>query len=1213
MADPVIDGRDRTDILADLVARIPGYVPEWSSVPATPAYALLSMLARDVEIQAQAENGMPARARLAFLSTLGNNLLPAQAAGTPLVFQLMANAPMDVTLSGGSQVAAKLPPPPPSLLDKSTATPDAPIFSTDETITLTRAQLTTVYSVDPNADTYIDHSSALLTGFAFFDAMQAVPHQLYLGHDQMFRLPGSAYVELSITLAASYALTTPRPLLLDWEYLSIDGWLPLRIGDDQTARLTQDGRVQLWLDFGPDAEQDVVGGISSYWIRATVSSRVPSANVGPLPGGYPLTWKQSGTLKPLWMVTVDGVNSARIVGVHLSTITLDHSLAGALPGAVLTNFNNGDYIGRISQAAGQTLVLDGVDTGRTITIAGGNAATVLGASGDVAVLDQPLIWSGGAHPTLLDAQTNEPVGTLVSPATAKDSIETNFTVPVDSGAEFLVGDIVTIDGDTEATVKSVQAQSVTLQAPIGNATIGNQLVLANALPVLRPEGADASGVLPSLTTMFARVGFTKSDLQPDSAACDGAPLDVSNTFYPFGKFPQKFTTFYVASEEVFQRQNAQVVLTFTLAQAGAPFDDDGNPGTVKISIEYFDGTAWNPLGPAQSLVDQTQGLTVGGLKSPKNISFICPDNWQATTVNGQSLHWLRMRIDDGNYGHPLELSVDTSGSTPTVVSEPATLQPPVIASLQLQYTFLTNSGLVQHCLSYNDFVFTDHSEDVQWPRRPFQPFTPVGDLQPAVHFGFSQQLPAGLVSLYFAAGGSDTAAASSSQFIWEYASANGWTSLSALDSTNGFSDSGFVQFVGPPDAAALSGLGGSLYWVRARLKPDLPTVALPGQGLWVNAVEAHQGQAVQDDTLGTSDGNPGQTFVFAPMHVPVLPGETIQVREWSGRGNGWQTAVLGVSSAELQFDLDPTDGVTVIGVWVTWHSVDYFYDSGPNDRHYTLERATGLLEFPTPPYGMIPPAGSLITANYFTGGGLSGNVPAGTVTELHSGVSYVQLVSNPLPATGGSATELVDRAQDRSTQRLRNRARALTAADFEWIACEASPEVARARCLPTTGPDGSGQLGFVTMVIVPNSVDAVPMPSAGLLSEVQSALTASACASVSTSILLESPVYTPLSVRADIVPIQITDAAVVEARVRDQLNTFLHPLLGGTSGSGWDFGQAVYQSQLATLLETTEGVDCIPLLQMLVNGAVIGDTAEIAPNCLVTSGDHQLKIVVAEG
>ena len=236
-----------------------------------------------------------------------------------------------------------------------------------------------------------------------------------------------------------------------------------------------------------------------------------------------------------------------------------------------------------------------------------------------------------------------------------------------------------------------------------------------------------------------------------------------------------------------------------------------------------------------------------------------------------------------------------------------------------------------------------------------------------------------------------------------------------------------------------------------------------------------------------------------------------------------------------------------------------------------LERATGLLEFPTPPYGMIPPAGALITASYSTGGGLAGNVPAGTITELHSGASYVQSVSNPFPASGGSATEQVARAQDRGTQRIRNRGRAVAPADFEWIAREASPQVARARCLSTTGPDGARELGWVTLVIVPNSTDAAPMPSTGLLAEVQAALTACVPAAIAGSILLEAPSYTALSVRADIVPLQADQAAIVEARIRDRLATFLHPLVGGADGTGWDFGQPVYQSQLATLLEATEG------------------------------------------
>jgi hypothetical protein len=1205
---PILEGRDRAAILADLLARAPGYVAEWRPVPGSPGQALLSVLARNVEIQGAAENGMPDRARLGFLSALGNGLLPAQAASTPLVFRLMPDAPLDVTLPKNSQVAAKLPPPPPSLTGSSPdAATDAPIFSTDETITLTRAELAAVYSVSPDDDRYADHSGQLVSGFTFFDSMQPVPHQLFLGHDELFRLPGSAQIQLSFDLAPVFAQSTPRPLLLDWHYLSADGWLPLRVAEDQTARLTQDGRTSLVLDFGPDAKQDTIGGISTYWIRASVSARIPSGRVGPLPGGYRLTWRPGAALRAMPTVTVDGAHTAKVVLVDQADVTLDRSLPGAMIGLPLLTAPGGVPLGRIARIlGGQTLALAAPDAGRRIAVAGGASATVLDADDDVAMLDAALAGAASGA-ALTDAATGDPLGELVT-------METDFSVPLDNTSDLLPGDVVTVDGTTKAAIGVVRSASVTLTGPVQNATLGNDLVLADSLAALRPEGAGTSGVLPAIDTVFARVGFTKSGLAPDLAFTDSAPLDTANTFHPFGKSPQKFTTFYLASEETFQRQNAQVVLTFLMAQAGVGYDDADQPGvgTGKLdwSIEYFNGTDWVAMGPAQSLDDQTACLTLGDRTHRTTIGFICPADWAATKVNGQKKHWLRLRLDNGNYGHPLRLKVDTSANPPTVTSDPATLTPPVVAQISLQYTFLTNASLVQHCLTYNDFVYADHSDDVRWPRSTFQPFTPVGDTEPAVHLGFTQKLPAGLVSLYFATGPDATAAPpASSPFAWDYLSARGWVELATLDRTDGFNGSGLLQFVGPPDAIAAAGLGGTLYWLRARLKPGFAPVALPGAGLWLNAVQAHQGQTVQNDTLGRSDGNPGQTFAFAPQRVPVLPGETILVREWTGRGDDWQTAVAGVPDEDLVFDLDPTDGKTVIGVWVRWHVQPSFYLSGPTDRHCLLERATGLLRFPTPPYGMIPPAGATVTASYATGGGLAGNVPAGTITELHSGASYVQSVTNPFPATGGSAPEGAARARDRGTQRIRHRLRAVAAADFEWIACEASPEVARARCLPVTGPDGTGQLGWVTLVIVPNSTDAAPLPTEGLLEEVRTPLAAAVPAAIAGNVLLAAPTYTQLSVRAEVVPPHAEEAALVEARLRDRLAAFLHPLTGGVAGTGWDFGQTVYQSQIASLLGSTDGVDYVALLQLLVGDSVVGDRAAIPPGALVTQGDHEFKLL----
>src|SRR5262249_29510939 len=127
------------------------------------------------------------------------------------------------------------------------------------------------------------------------------------------------------------------------------------------------------------------------------------------------------------------------------------------------------------------------------------------------------------------------------------------------------------------------------------------------------------------------------------------------------------------------------------------------------------------------------------------------------------------------------------GTVATPALLPSTLQPPVVSSLTLGYPYLTDRESRDHCLSLNDFVYEDHTEDSRWPDRTFKPFRPVADTQAAVHFGFDCALPVGLVSLYVDAPQTDESEASeASPFQWEYSSTRGWNQLGVLDETLGF-------------------------------------------------------------------------------------------------------------------------------------------------------------------------------------------------------------------------------------------------------------------------------------------------------------------------------------------------------------------------------------------------------------------------------------------
>jgi hypothetical protein len=130
--------------------------------------------------------------------------------------------------------------------------------------------------------------------------------------------------------------------------------------------------------------------------------------------------------------------------------------------------------------------------------------------------------------------------------------------------------------------------------------------------------------------------------------------------------------------------------------------------------------------------------------------FTAPANWADAEVNGERARWLRLRLAQGSYGQPISLSVTTDPTDPSklvVSSTPDTLQPPVIGRIAVNYLYFTNPQELAFCVTENDFAFAEHSEDARWPRSAFAPFTPVADLSPAVHFGFTSKPPAALESV----------------------------------------------------------------------------------------------------------------------------------------------------------------------------------------------------------------------------------------------------------------------------------------------------------------------------------------------------------------------------------------------------------------------------------------------------------------------------------
>ena len=417
--------------------------------------------------------------------------------------------------------------------------------------------------------------------------------------------------------------------------------------------------------------------------------------------------------------------------------------------------------------------------------------------------------------------------------------------------------------------------------------------------------------------------------------------------------------------------------------------------------------------------------------------------------------------------------------------------------------------------------------------------------------------------------------------------------------------------------AALPRFGTPRSWLRARLEFDGQPLRSRINSLDLNAVWASHVSTIRDELIGSGNAQPRQ--VHFTRQAPVLPGQEIEVRELEGARAEVELPILKrelfrqrLSEDDIRPDVNRTTG-KINAVWVRWQPQPHLLFSGPQDRHYVVERSQGRILFGDGVHGMIPPAGAnnLRARIYRSGGGITGNVPAGAVNQILSGV-LAQSVGNPRRAEGGAEAETLDAVRRRGPQTLRHYWQAISQNDYEWLARQASPAVAVARALPDTSPDGRQAKGWVKLIIIPQSQDPQPQPTFELRRAVRAYLARRAPATVSQHLYVTGPDYLPVSVAAVVAPKVPAQAGPVLDAVRQALGAFFHPLTGGPDGTGWPFGRDVYLSDVAARLEALPGVDYIQTLMLLLAGTPQGEAVPVPADRIVVAGLMRLSLTGSE-
>ena len=188
-------------------------------------------------------------------------------------------------------------------------------------------------------------------------------------------------------------------------------------------------------------------------------------------------------------------------------------------------------------------------------------------------------------------------------------------------------------------------------------------------------------------------------------------------------------------------------------------------------------------------------------------------------------------------------------------------------------------------------------------------------------------------------------------------------------------------------------------------------------------------------------------------------------------------------------------------------------------------------------------------------------------------------MTNPLPATGGADRETIDEAKARAPYTIKSRDRAVTTEDYEMLALRASTTLARARCVP----DRSNR-GHVTLALVPKGemrgeeLTRRLVPSNEVLRYVKRYLDERKL--VGTVLNVVRPRYKDVSLRVVLIRRSIGTSDRLRKDIELKLRRFLHSLVGGRDGKGWEFGRPVLKAELIHLVEEVPGVEGVDTLEI---------------------------------
>lgn len=555
-----------------------------------------------------------------------------------------------------------------------------------------------------------------------------------------------------------------------------------------------------------------------------------------------------------------------------------------------------------------------------------------------------------------------------------------------------------------------------------------------------------------------------------------------------------------------------------------------------VIYEYLSEQGWKRLNIEQ---EQAGAIFNGDYKGNYEISFISPDDWIESAIEGYRGRCLRVQL---------------------IKSENCYIQParhhlPVISNMRIEYSYENNPQSPAY-YKVKDF-YSEYG--AKWTGRPVQAFAKTYVPEDALYIALDKNPKSGTLSIYFKFA---NVSFEGMECRFEYFSKKGFKQMSVVDMTEGAQVSGLVTFLVPEDFVETQIAGVKGYYIRIvdvnqvirNMQAEKPVI----ENIILNATEALNLQTMEEMEFFVD--NPSAYMEFG-LGVNNIYDTQVWVNEIDRFSLAEIKSLLENNSEDCRVEYDTTGNIK--NFFIRWNEVLDF-TLHKKERVYVLDRNKGIIKFGDGVNNPIPSKSGDV-AFYVAirvSNRLAGNVKAHSIDNVLARIGSIADVDNPYSAYGGTEIEPVGLAEFRGTHLMSSSNRLVTMRDYENAVFSFSDNIVRVKCIKADGKiiivvlikDCEEDIN--TFCVLKNQLKDM------LLESGEMTLTAK-------NIEIREPLFVEISVQLWVSAAVQIDRFQLQEEVNQSLTEYLKPVTGNNN-RGWDIGEIPKKTQIIMKLKFLE-------------------------------------------